>query len=825
MKKTVGIIFLLTLFITGFAQKIDYTNPKEYTLEGITISGTESLNHGAIVRITGLKIGSKIGIPGDEISLAIKKLWKQKMFSDVQINIEKIEGSNVWLNIHLQERPRLAEINFFGIRKSDKEDLREQINIMRGQQITENTIVNTKNIIQDYYAEKGFSKADVRIVQRADTSLRNAVVINISINKFKKTRIENIAIKGNTVFTERKVKWKLLKETKERRWYGLFKPSKYIKENYEEDKRSLIAAYHAEGYRDAKIIKDTIYDANDRNVTIFIEVDEGKQYFFRDIKWIGNSKYSSETLDKLLGIKKGDVYNKAHLGDRLTNAEDAVGNLYMNNGFLFFNVNPVEIRMDNDSVDIELRMYEGEKAKIKNIVIIGNTRTNDNVIRREIRTVPGELFSKEDIIRTIRELAQLGHFDPENIVPVPVPNPVDGTVDIEYTLVERGNDRVEISGGWGAGMLVGTLGLTFNNFSIQNIFEKESWQPLPTGDGQKFSIRAQTNGNRYQSYSISFVEPWLGGKKPNSLSVSSYYNRQTYGSGGYNPYGSAFSGEATEYVVTSSMNVLGASAGFGRRNKWPDDYFSQYFELGYQKYILNNWPSFGKDFENGTANNLTGKFILSRNSVSQPLYPRNGSSFSLGVEATLPYSKFNGKDYSNLSTEEKYKWLEYHKWTFKASWFSQIVGDLVLNTKMEFGMLAYYNSEVGYSPFGGYKVGGSGMGYYSYGTDIVGLRGYEDGKLGSGYIYDKYTLEMRYPAIFSESATVYGLVFLEAGNVWNNNSEVNPFNIYKSAGAGIRVFLPMLGLLGVDWGYGFDRLPGSSSVSGTQFHFVMGQQF
>ncbi len=824
LKKTLSIIFLLAIIATGFSQKIDYTNPKEYQLEGVTISGTKSLNHGAIIRITGLKIGSKIGIPGDEVSLAIKNLWKQKMFSDIKVNVEKIEGTKIWLNIYLQERPRLAEINFFGIRKSDKEDLKEQINIMRGQQITENTIVNTQNIIQEYYAEKGYSKADIRIVQRPDTTLRNAVILNISINKFKKTRIENINLKGNTVFTDRKIKWKHLKEIKERRWYGLFKPSKFIQKNYDDDKKNLIAAYHKEGYRDAKIIKDTVYNANERNVAISIEIEEGKQYFFRSIKWIGNSKYSSETLDKLLKIKKGDVYNKAHLSDRLSNDEDAVGNLYMNNGYLFFNVNPVEIRIENDSVDIELRMYEGEKARIKNVIILGNTRTNDAVILRELRTRPGELFSKEKLIRSIREIAQLGHFDPENIVPVPIPNPVDGTVDIEYTLVERGNDRVEISGGWGAGMLVGTLGLSFNNFSIQNMFEKEAWQPLPTGDGQKFSIRAQTNGNRYQSYSVSFQEPWLGGKKPNSLSVSAYYNKQTYGSGGYSSWN--FNRPQTDYVVTNKLDIIGVSAGFGRRNKWPDDYFSQYYELSYQKYILDDWFGFG-DFKNGSANNLSAKFVLSRNSISQPLYPRNGASFSLGVEATLPYSKFNGKDYSDITLAERYKWIEYHKWTFKASWFSQIVGDLVLNTKMDFGMLGYYDKVVGYSPFGGYKVGGDGMGYYSYGTDIVGLRGYENGALSpsTSHIYDKFTLELRYPAIFSESATVYGLIFAEGGNAWYNNSEVNPFHIYRSAGAGIRVFLPMLGMLGVDWGYGFDTPPGTSKPSGTQFHFVMGQQF
>jgi len=816
MTKKIELLLLLLLpSILGFSQnKINYSEPKEFEIEEIKVSGIQFLNEDALVEITGLEVGQKIAVPGDEITNAIKKLWDQKMFSDVKINAEKIQGSKIKLTLVLLERPRLSAVNFYGIKKSDEDDIKEKLNLIRGSQITEDIIIHSKNIITDYYAEKGFSKSKIDVVKKPDTTLVNTVILNFYITKGKKTRIEEIKLEGNKVLTDRKIKWKKLKETKERRWYGLFKPSKFIQKKYDDDKKNLISEYNKLGYRDAQIVSDSIYDVGSKNIGISIKIEEGKQYYFREIKWIGNTKYETSVLAKMLNIKKGDVYDKDKLQNRLTFDEDAVGNLYMDNGYLFFNVSPIEVRIENDSVDLELRIYEGEKARINQIIIAGNTRTNDRVIRREIRTIPGELFSKTDIIRTVRELAQLGHFDPEKIVPTPIPNQADGTVDIEYNLLEKGNDRVEISGGWGQGMLVGTLGLVFNNFSIQNLFEKESWQPLPTGDGQQLSLRAQTNGTRYQSYSVSFVEPWLGGKKPNSLSVSAYYNLQS-------------NGYAKSHALRRDLKILGASVGLGRRLKVPDDYFTLYNEVSFQKYFLNKWGVF-KGVTDGSFSNLSFKSTFGRNSVDNPLYARAGSSFSLGLELTPPYSLLNGKDYSHASMDEKFKWIEYHKWTFKALWYSRLIGDLVLHTKIEYGFLGFYNKEIGNSPFGGFSLGGSGMGYYSYGTDVIGLRGYEDGTLTpdeGGNVYEKLSFELRYPVVFSESATIYVLLFTDAGNAWTTARRINPFEMKRSAGAGVRIFLPMLGLIGFDWGYGFDNLPNSTTKGGGQFHFILGQQF
>ncbi len=815
-------IFLSTLtfflLITLNAQiNIDYENPQEYEIAGIQTRGIRYLDNTALIQVSGLSVGDKIQIPGDNITNALKKLWDQKMFSDVEINVLRIENDKIWLEFYLEERPRLSEVKYFGIKNSDQEELNEKLDLIRGRQITENTLIVSKNIITDYYAEKGFSKTKVRIFKKQDTTYQNAVILNIYIDKLKKTRVENFTIDDNTVFNDRKLKWFKIKNTKEKRVYGLFKPSKYIKDKFEEDKEKIIAEYNKKGYRDANIIVDSVYPSGKFNVNIYLKIEEGKQYFFRDIKWIGNSKYETAELAKKLQIKKGDVYNREKLDNRLSVDQDAVGNLYMDNGYLFFNVNIIEKKIENDSVDIELRIYEGPIAKINEIIIKGNDRTNDNVIRRELYTVPGELFSKSDIIRSIRELATLGHFDPERIVPTPLPNPSNGTVDIEYSLVERGNDRVEISGGWGAGTLVGRLGLSFNNFSIQNIFDKKAWRPLPTGDGQKFSISAQTNGAAYQYYSISFQEPWLGGKKPNSLSVSLYYNRQTNISY-YNPN--------PESLQTAE--VVGISVGFGRRLKWPDNYFTLYNSLGYQNYYLNDWVSYIRGVSEGKYNSITFNTVFGRNSIDNPLYSRRGSEFSLGLELTPPFSLFNNKDYSNLDVQDKYKWLEYHKWNFSARWFTPIWDDLVFHTKTEFGILGFYNKKIGYSPIGGYSLGGSGMAYYSYGVDIIGLRGYSDGDLTpveGANIYTKYTMELRYPVVLSESATIFALTFAEAGNAWNNTQTFNPFIVKKSAGIGVRIFLPMLGQLGFDWGYGFDSQNNETQPHGGEFHFTMGQQF
>lgn len=811
------IYLLLLLLITKFSfaqENIDYENPKEYEIADITISGVKYLDKSTLIQISGLAVGQTIQVPGDQITDAIKKFWKQKMFSDVKISAEKIEDGKIWLDIYLQERPRISEVTFVGAKKSAQEDLVERLNLTRGRQITEDIIVTSENIIKEYYADKGFSRTKVKIFQKPDTAFQNAVILNVYVTKKKKTRVEEIILEDNTVFTDLKFKWKLMKNTKEKRFYGLFKPSKYIKKDFLDDKENIIAEYNKKGYRDAEIIVDSVFDAKKDNVKILIKMSEGKQYYFRDISWIGNTIYPTSILNANLRIKKGDIYDKDKLETRLSGDEDAVGNLYMDNGYLFFNVVPVETKIDGDSVDIQIIMYEGTKARINRIIVSGNDRTNDKVILREIRTRPGELFSRSDIIRSVREIATLGHFDPEKIIPNPIPNQADGTVDIEYSLIERGSDRVEISGGWGQGMLVGSLGLAFNNFSIQNIFQKESWRPLPTGDGQNLSLRVQTNGSRYQYYSLSFTEPWLGGKKPNSLSVSVYYNLQS------NYYDK-------DSELRADAKIAGATVGMGRRLKWPDDFFTLYNAFGYQQYDLNGWAIF-QNINNGTFNNFTFKTILGRSSVDNPLYSRAGSNFSLGLELTPPYSLLSGKNYADLSPEDKFKWIEYHKWTFKSSWFTRMIGDLVLHTATEFGYLGFYNKDIGYSPLGGFKLGGDGMGYYSYGVDIIGLRGYPNGSLTSskgGNLYNKYTLELRYPVILSQSATIYGMIFGEAGNSWSEFKTFNPFNIYRSAGAGVRIFLPMLGLIGLDWGYGFDKLPNTDKPNGSEIHFVMGQSF
>lgn len=818
-------LFAFTGMNSAFAQvKFDYANPKEYVIGDISITGVRYLNHNALVQISGLKKGQKIQIPGEPITNSLRKLWKQGLFSDVKISYSKIVGDTIYLNIYLQEQPRLSQLIISGIQNTRVKDLEEKLDLKRGGQVTENVINRSKNIIRNYFIDKGFYNVSIDVVQKNDTNYQNTVILKFNVDKKEKVKISEIDFEGNSVFLDEKLK-KYLKETKQKRWYGLFKPSKYVPEKYEEDKKTLISKLNEKGYRDAKILGDTIIANDDGTLKLIIKIDEGNQYFFRNINWVGNKKFSSAQLSRVLRIKKGDIYDQSLLDKRLMSDDDAVSNLYMDDGYLFFNVTPVEVSVQNDSIDLEMRIFEGPQATIKDVIITGNTRTNDHVIRREIRTLPGELFSKSDIIRTVRELAQLGHFDPEQIVPTPKPNPADGTVDLEYSLVEKANDQIELSGGWGAGMIIGTLGLSFNNFSTHNIFDKKAWQPLPTGDGQKLSIRAQTNGKYYQNYSLSFVEPWLGGKKPNSMSFSVSHTIQ---SNAYNPYNTGYNYYPTTTVQSDArMQITSVSLGFGRRLKWPDDFFSLYNEVSYRHYDLNEYRLF-PGLATGKANQLAFNNVISRNSVDNPLYSRRGSSFSLGLEFTLPMSLWDGKDYASMEGEEKYKWLEYYKWTAKAEWFTQLIGDLVFHAKADYGFIGYYNNDIGPAPTEGYEFGGDGMGYYVYGKTIVGLRGYENGSLtprGGGYIYNKYTFELRYPIALTQAATIYGLSFFESGAAWNNFSEYNPFGMYRSAGVGVRIFLPMLGLIGIDWAYGFDNLPGQVDPSGSRFHFILGQQF
>ncbi len=829
MGKFKVILILFAFNLTSFsllAQQInsDYANPKQYILGGITISGVKYLNHSALIQLSGLQPGQKIKIPGEELTFAMKKLWKQGLFSDIEISYTSIINDSIFLNIYLQERPRLSQIVFTGLNNTQIKDMTEKIDLKRGKQVTDNVLNSVKNTITKHFVDKGFYHTKVTTITKNDTTFQNSVILFVDVDKKEKVKIRNIIITGHSVFEEGVLK-RYLKDTKEQRWYGLFKPSKYVPSKYKEDKIKFVEKLNAKGYRDAQILSDSIFVNDDQSLTLKINMIEGSKFYFRDIKWIGNTKFTSDVLSRALKIKKGDTYDQAVLDKRLQSDEDAVSNLYMDDGYLFFNVDPVEMQIVNDSIDIEMRIVEGPQATINEVRITGNTRTNDHVIRREIRTMPGELFRKSEIIRTVRELATLGHFDPEQIVPNPIPNPSNGTVDLEYALVEKPNDQVEISGGWGAGMIVGTLGLRFNNFSTKNIFESKAWQPLPTGDGQQLSVRAQTNGSFYQSYSLSFVEPWLGGKKPNSLSISLSHTiqdrNQSY-------YGRTLGYTGSNNSLGSKMKITGAGVGLGRRLKWPDDYFTLYNEINFRKYNLNNYPM-TEDIRNGEYNQLSINTVIGRSSVSQPLFPRFGSDLSLGLEFTPPYSRWSNKNYSEMTYEERHKWLEFYKWTFKAAWYTAIDKDkLILMTKAEYGFVGFYNEDMGPTPFERYELGGDGMGYYTYGATMVGLRGYENGSLSPGnntYMYSKYTLELRYPLTLSQSATIYALTFVEAGNGLKNFDDFNPFGLYRSAGVGVRVFLPMLGLLGIDWAYGFDVPPGFREVSGSQFHFVLGQQF
>ena len=824
------ILILLVLFsgISLFPQEqekdfgrmpvADYYNPEEYQIGGISVSGIKYLDESILIQLSGLYVGQTIMVPGEAITQSVEKLWKNGLFSDVRIYVSKIEDGKVYLNIHLGERPRLSQVNMTGLKKSEREELLEKVNLLAGSQVTENLINNSRKIIIDHFVEKGFLDTDVEILQADDPSRENSVILTINVEKNARVKIAEISFEGNTVFSEANLR-RVMKNTKKKNM-NIFKASKYIDKDFKEDKESLEKVYNEEGYRDFRVISDSVYVISDDRIGILITIEEGTRYYHRDITWVGNSKYPSELLSAVLGIKKGDPYNQTLLDERLYIDEDAVNSVYMDNGYLFANIIPIEVNIENDSIDIEMYIYEGKQATINKVIIKGNTKTNEHVVRREVRTRPGDLFSKSDIIRSVRELAVLGHFDPEKIAPNPIPNPAEGTVDLEYTLEEKANDQFEISGGWGANMLIGTIGLRFNNFSIGNFFKKEAWRPIPSGDGQTLSLRAQSNGRYYQAYNLTFVEPWFGGKKPNSISTSVYRTIQS-------------NGRPKNDARRQSIIVNGAALGSMRRLGWPDDYFTLYNEFSFQNYVLDQWSSYGFLFSDGNSNNFSFTSTFGRNSVDQLIYPRRGSTVSLSLQFTPPYSAINKKDFSNVLDSEKYKWIEYHKWVFKSEFYTKLAGDLVLSTRARFGYLGYYNEDIGPSPFEGFDLGGDGMtGYSLYGRETIALRGYENGSLTpvidgkkAGNVYNKLTIELRYPISLNPQATLYGLVFLEAGNAWYKITDFSPFDIRRSAGVGLRAFLPMFGLLGIDWGYGFDKVPGRPDAGGSQFHFMIGQQF
>lgn len=887
MQKIKLFIILLLISVKVFSQEAEndstnfsiyYSSPKEYVIAGLDVQGIRYLDTQVLLQISGLSVGDKVVIPGDAITNSIKKLWNHGLFSDVKISAEKVVGDNIWLRINLQERPRLSEVNFSGVTKSEKDDITEKVLLLKGSQVTDNQVNTTQKVIKNLFLEKGFLNTEVNILQRDDTTQNNSVILDINVDKKEKVKISEIVYHGNE-HLKAKVLDGSMKKTKAKKIRNFFSSKKFLAEKYTEDKINLIKKYNEKGYRDATILKDSITKLEADRVRLDIWVEEGDKYYFRDIKWVGNTVYPSEYLNAVLGIKKGDVFDQKLLDKRTKDDEDAVSSAYLDHGYLFFSLNPVETHIEADSIDLEMRLYEGRQATIDKILISGNTKTNEHVARRELRTLPGDLFSKADIIRTVRELSQLGHFDPEAINPDVRPKPENGTVDVEYQLAEKANDQIELSGGWGANMFVGTVGLKFSNFSVRNILNKEAWRPLPTGDGQSLSLRAQTSGKFYKSYSFTFTEPWFGGKKPNSFTVSFSHSKVNYSAnsssyGGYDPYGGYGGGYGSGYGYSpygygyspygygygygmggydygsnynydtqseedDQIQITSAAAlGYGYRLSWPDDYFTMYHEVSFQHYKLQNMAGYyyflndGTGTGNGGFNNFSFKTAFGRNSLDNPLYTRRGSSFSLSLQFTPPYSLWNGVDYTDpkLSNEERYKWIEYHKWMFKGDWYSPISknNNLVLHTKFEYGFLGYYD-KLRKSPFEGFRVGGSGMsGYNLYGSDIVSLRGYKDYSLSNYYgsnLYNKLSMELRYPVILKPSSTIYVLGFLEAGNAWNNFDEYNPFKLHRSAGAGVRIFLPMFGLMGIDWGYGFDKVAGQSDAAGSQFHFVIGQQF
>ena len=824
MKPILAIIFFCCCTLTmygqlsgnlGHSKDISYSNPKEYTIGGITVTGTKHLDQNVLIMLSGLSVGDKIMVPGEKISDAVKKLWKQGLFSDISITVSKTQGDNIFFNLNLTERPRLSKFSFSGVKKSEADDLREKIKLIKGKVLTEHLLITTENKVIEYFIDKGYLNTQVELVSKPDSSINNSIVLSIKVNKKEKIKINQVNIMGNTAFKEGKIK-RLLKDTKEKSWYNIFSSSKFLESLYEVDKQKVIEKYNEKGYRDAKIVRDSVYKFDETTINIDLVISEGNKYYFRNISWAGNTKYTAKELNEVLGIKKGDVFNQTTLSTRLfmnPKGQD-VSSLYLDDGYLFFSVTPVELLVENDSIDMEMRIYEGKQARINKITVKGNTKTNDHVIMREIRTKPGQLFSRSDIIRSQRELAQLGFFDPEKLNVNPTPDPQKGTVDIEYVVEEKSSDQIELSGGWGGyGGIVGSLGVMFTNFSAKNMFTKGSWRPLPAGDGQRLSIRAQSNGSWWQSYNFSFTEPWLGGKKPNSFSFSVYHSVRSNGLKIDDP-GRAY------------FKTTGVSLGLGKRLQWPDDYFSLFQQLSYQNYDLDNWTSTFA-FSDGTSNTISLTETFSRNSIDQPIFPRQGTQVSLTVQLTPPYSLLDGiDDYSGLTSQEKYKWSEFHKWKFKVSWFTRLVGNLVLNTRVQYGFLGKYNHKLDITPFERFTLGGSGLsGFNLYGTEVIALRGYPDNSLSASTgstVFNKYTFEMRYPLSLNPSATIYGLGFLEAGNAWDDFDQFRPFDIKRSAGLGVRIFLPMFGLLGFDYGYGFDSVPGLSGPSRWQPHFIIG---
>jgi len=826
-----------------------------YEIADIQIQGAENYEDFVLIGFSGLAIGDKIDVPGDQITKAIKRFWKQGLFSDVKIAATKIQDGKIWLEIRLKQRPRISELEYAGLKKSEKEDLEVKTGLMKGGQLTPDIKDRAITSIKKFFAEKGFLHTEVRIEEYPDRDHPGYTKVLVSVDKKAKTKVGHIYINGNEALTDTKIN-RAMKKTNDNNIVNLFRTKKFVAEEYEKDKAAIIEKYNEIGYRDAYIVSDSVVPnpEDPTRVDVHITVFEGEKYYFRHINWVGNTLYPLEYLNRTLGIKNGDVYNLKQLNKRLQEDDDAVAKLYTDQGYLFFNVEPVEVKIENDSIDFEMRMYEGKPATINQINIVGNTRVYEHVVRRELYTKPGQLYSQSDIMRSLRELAQMGHFDQEKLVPDIQPNPEDGTVDITYQLETKSSDQIEFSLGWGATGLVGSLGLKFTNFAIQNLFNKKAYRIVPQGEGQTFSINFRTNGIYYNSVSLSFMEPWLGGKRPNQLNFSAWFSSQTgYSDRYYQAYQDLYSNYYSSYYYTGNsdyyqqlqeseadpdkyLRTVGVSLGYGKRLSWPDDYFSFYGDLSYQLYMMKSWPYLL--VTDGKCHNLALTLQLSRSSIDNPIYTRRGSAFTLSGKITPPWSSIMGysdADLAAMTINERYHLLEYYKLKFSGKVFTPLTpdGKLVLMARAEFGYLGNYR-DLTKSPFETFYMGGDGMSSYtSYSTEYVAMRGYSSGSLtpydytlgrNMGYVYDKFTMEIRYPISLEQRATIWALGFVEAGNCFSDIHDFSPFDLKRSAGVGVRIFLPMFGLLGIDWGWGFDEINGSTSNSHSQFHFVLGQE-
>lgn len=837
--------------------------PKKYEIAGLRVEGLQNYEDYIVIGYSGLSIGDVVEIPGDDITNAAKRFWRQGLFSKIQIRVEKIYGNKAWLVFDLRQQPRISKINYTGCKKGEKEELEQRLSLMPGNQITQNIVNRAKEIITAFFKQKGFGNVTVDIRLTPDLSKENEMIVDINVNKNEKVKVHKIYIAGNDVLSDNKIQRVMKKTNEKKKLVNLFRQKKFVESDYENDLDLIIKKYNELGYRDARIVSDSVAQYNEKQVDVYIEVEEGKQYFISDITWAGNTVYPSSTLDNILGIKPGDVYNQTLLNKRTTEDEDAVANLYMNNGYLFFQLVPIESKIEGDSIALEMRVMEGPQARINSIVINGNDRLYEKVIRRELHVKPGELFSKDDLMRSAREIAQTGHFDPENMDIRPEPNNENGTVDLIFNLTSKNSDQVELSAGWGQTGVIGKVSLKFTNFSLKNLFNTSSYKGIiPQGEGQTFTISAQTNAKYYQAYSLSFLDPWFGGKRPNSLSVSAYYSRQTgvnsqfynnnmnswlYGGGYYPGYGGYYpSSYYDDYYQSSIENaydpnkylqMAGISLGFGKRLKWPDNYFTFMAQLSYNWYKLKNWE-YLYYMQNGTSNAFVLGLSFARNSIDNPIYTRSGSQFSLDLSITPPMSLFINKDWKALAEKgtveakkEMYRWIEYWKLKFKARTYTPLTDPngkwtLVLMTRADIGLLGSYNKYLK-SPFETFYVGGDGMsGSYGYAQETVALRGYGNGSLTQqrdGYAYTRFCMELHFPFLLQPSTTIYGLAFIEGGNAWMDLKDFSPFDIKRSAGAGVRIYLPMVGLMGIDWAYGFDKV--YNKKGGSHIHFILGQEF